>query len=143
MQKNKTEFNYTVKRLVTLSLAVSVGLFNSLPQVSAQSSEEISSHSESYSSDEQTGNEGSLQNWNSINLLDTVYPESHPRHSAEQYNLLASMARQELTVSNDDIPPIPETEQVTAYCCLQTVISFITWAFGPCFRGVLGSHKKD
>ena len=153
MQKNKTEFNYTVKRLITLSLAVSVGLFNSFPQVSAQSSEESHSHSESYPSDEQNPSSNDERNPLERNLeaQQTTIGANGGLYRRTEWN--KDDRRHLLAIASRDSRPqfvpapasnqTPQQNQASTRTCLQAATRFLAMAFRPCFRGVLGSHKKD
>lgn len=137
MQNNKTKVSAAVKRLIALSLVTAVGLGNVPLQTRAQSSEENSPHSESYSSDEDDSS------CNSENSSLEQYPETQQTTTGtnddsyirtswteqEKQQLLA-IARGERRFNQDRN-------------WLQAAISTLAWAFRPCFRGVLGSHKKD
>lgn len=166
MQKNKTEFNYTVKRLITLSLAVSVGLLNSFPQVSAQSSEESPSHSESYSSDEQdhsnnenssSGEDDSSSNSESSSSEqdleaqqttigangDLYHRTEWTEQETQQLLAIAYMDNRPQFEPEPASNQAPQQNQASTRTCLQAAIRFLAMAFRPCFRGILGSSKKD
>ena len=143
MQNNKTKLSAAVKRLIALSLVTAVGLGNVPLQARAQNDDEFFFNSESSSSDEE-GSSSNSESSSSEQDNDDLYVRTQwTEQETQQLLAIAYMDNRPQFEPEPASNQAPQQNQASTRTCLRAAIRFLAMAFRPCFRGVLGSHKKD